>query len=224
MDMHRPTFMPQTTTNLALIKQQRTKLFQTVNHANVLWNPKSKPKGIFGGHLNIRSVVSKTEQLEHLLTDSNLDYLCLTETWLTPTTPLALFKVPGYNMYRRDRSKGKGGGVLIYVKESIQSKQIDIDDNILECVGVTITLSTEMSFVVFAVYRPPTATNVFFDSLSAILKRYDGKEVLLMGDFNLNWLDRARRKRLKDISKTFQMTQMVNKPTRLTQSSQTLLD
>lgn len=45
-----------------------------------------------------------------------------------------------------------------------------------------------------------------------------------MGDFNLNWLDKTRRKRLKDISNKYQMTQMVDKPTRLTKSSQTLLD
>lgn len=105
-------------------------MFQTVNHAAVLWNPKTKPKAIFGGHLNIRSIVSKTEQLEYLLTYSNLDYLCLTETWLTTTMPSSLVKVPGYKMYRYDRNKGKGIGVLMYVKDSLQSKQIDTGDNL----------------------------------------------------------------------------------------------
>lgn len=84
-----------TATTIAEIKQQNMKLFETVNHASVLWNSKTKPKGIFGGHLNIRSVVSKTEQIEHLLTDSNLDYLCLTETWLTPSIPSSVVNVPG---------------------------------------------------------------------------------------------------------------------------------
>ena len=69
------------------LTQQRMKLFQTVNHASVLWDAKTKPKGIIGGHLNIQSIISKTEQLEHLLTDSNIDHLGLTETWLTPHTP-----------------------------------------------------------------------------------------------------------------------------------------
>lgn len=87
-------------------------MFQTVNHAKVLWNPKIKPGGIFGGHLNIRSILSKTEQLEQLLSDSNLDYLCLSETWLTPTTTSSgVFSVPGYNVYRKDRKHGKGGGL-----------------------------------------------------------------------------------------------------------------
>lgn len=132
----------------AVLKQQHIRLFQTANHASILWNPKTKPKGIFGGHLNIRSIVSKTEQIEHLLTDSNLDYLCLTETWLTPSIPSSIMKVSGYTLYRRDRNKGKGGGVLIYVKDHIQSKQLDISDCTLECVGTTITLSPQMTLCI----------------------------------------------------------------------------
>lgn len=43
--------------------------------------PMSKPKGILGGHLNIRSILPKRDQIEHLLTDSNLDFfLALSET------------------------------------------------------------------------------------------------------------------------------------------------
>lgn len=45
-----------------------------------------------------------------------------------------------------------------------------------------------------------------------------------MGDLNLNWLNKSRRKRLKDITNKFQMSQMISSPTRLTSSSQTLLD
>lgn len=45
-----------------------------------------------------------------------------------------------------------------------------------------------------------------------------------MGDFNLNWLDKTRRKKLKDLATKFQMTQLINSPTRITNSSQTLLD
>ena len=92
---------------------------------------------------------------------------------------------------------------MIYVKEGIQCKQLDIPENSLECVGVTITLSPEMSFSVIVVYRPPTSKDVFFDLLSDVLKQCDSKEVLLMGDFYLNWLDRTRRRKLKDIVKKF---------------------
>lgn len=44
-----------------------------------------------------------------------------------------------------------------------------------------------------------------------------------MGDFNLNWQDKTCKK-LKDIAKIFQMIQMIHKPTRITKSSQTLIE
>ena len=68
--------------NPAIRKHRRTNFFQTLNHAKLIWDPQSKPKGLLGGHLNIRSIVSKSNQLEHLLSHSNLDFLGLSETWL----------------------------------------------------------------------------------------------------------------------------------------------
>lgn len=38
-------------------------LFQTRNHTKVLWDLNVKPKRILGRHLNILSVMSKTDQL-----------------------------------------------------------------------------------------------------------------------------------------------------------------
>lgn len=42
--------------NRAALKQKELKIFQTVNHAQIIWNPQTKPKGILGGHINIRSI------------------------------------------------------------------------------------------------------------------------------------------------------------------------
>lgn len=45
-----------------------------------------------------------------------------------------------------------------------------------------------------------------------------------MGDFNLNWLDKICRKKLKDIANKFHLAQMIENPTRITRSSKTLLN
>lgn len=45
-----------------------------------------------------------------------------------------------------------------------------------------------------------------------------------MGDFNLNWLDKTRRKPPKDIANKFHSTQLIENPARITRSSKTLLD
>lgn len=208
----------------ALTKQQRYRLFQTVNHAKVLWDPEVKPKGVFGGHLNIRSAVSKSEQLEQLLTHSNLDFLCLSETWLKPTTSNSAVYIPGYNIYRRDCGHGKGGRVMIYVKDTFQCVHMESVGEVLECVRIKIRLSPEMSFAVLVLYRPPTANNIFFDHLTDILKKCDVKEILFMGDFNINCIDKNGRKKLKEITQKFYFTQMIEKATRITKTSQTLID
>lgn len=124
--------------------------------------------------------MSKTEQLEHLLLGSNLHYLCLSETWITATTPVSAFMILGYKVYRWDRGKGKGGGVLIYVKDSIDSHQIDVPDQTIECVGVTIKISPQMSFIVLCVYRPPNATSDFYTGLTKILKTYEQKDIFML--------------------------------------------
>lgn len=75
--------------------QQRRDFFsiQTVNHAKI---------------------ISKTGEIDKLLSDSNLDFLCLSETWLTPNSPDSVYAISGYNVFRKDRQTGRGGGLLIY--------------------------------------------------------------------------------------------------------------
>ena len=84
--------------------------------------------------------------------------------------------IPGYKVYRRDRRKGKGGGVLIYLKNSIDSHQIDIPDPTIECVGVTIKLSPQMSFIVLCVYRPSKVTCDFYTGLTASKKHVNERK------------------------------------------------
>lgn len=132
---------------------------------------------MFGGHLNIRSLISKSEQLEKLLVDSNLDYLCLTETWLQQNSPLGAYNVPGYNIFRKGRDQGRGGGVLIYVKETIKCNQIQLGgSNDLECIGLNVTLSPQMSFIIIGLYRSPSCNNMFYDNLREILKDCDPRK------------------------------------------------
>lgn len=83
-------------------KHHHFQLFQATNHAKVLWDPHKKSKELFGGDLNLRSVASKTEQIEKLLMDANPDFLCLSESWLTDSSPNTANLMQGYNVFRKD--------------------------------------------------------------------------------------------------------------------------
>lgn len=49
--------------NPAIAKLKKYHIFHTVNHARVLWDSKTKPKGLLGGHLNICNLVSMSNQI-----------------------------------------------------------------------------------------------------------------------------------------------------------------
>ncbi len=207
-------------------KNRKWDVFRTVNHSKIVWDPKAKPKGLLGGHLNIRSIKSKSEQVHHLLLDSNLDFLCLSETWLHENTPSAALKVPGFNFYRRDRVGSKGGGVMIYVKDRIQCNEIHWSNcEELECIGLNIILSPQMSFTLIVIYRPPSSNTSFYEKFEKLLKECNfNKEVIIMGDFNINWGEKSSRKNLKQITDKFDLMQLINWPTRITNSTSTQID
>ena len=73
------------------------------------------------GHLNINSVRNKFEALTYII-DNNIDLLLISETKLDDSYPTAQFRMKGFSVpYRYDRN-GKGGGLLLYIREDIKSK------------------------------------------------------------------------------------------------------
>lgn len=211
--------------NVVITKNRKLNIFQTVNHSRIIWDPKLKPRGVLGGHLNIRSFKSKRDQIHQLLLDSNLDFLCLTETWLNENSPSSALHVPGYKVHREDRVGSKGGGDLIFVKDRFQCHEVQWSCNELECIGLNITLSPSMSFSLITLYRPPSSKNTFYEHFENMLKECNfNKEVIIIGDFNINWEDKASRKTLKQITDDFDLKQLINGPTRVTNSTRTQID
>ena len=61
-------------------------------------------KGLKIMHLNIRSIGNKLELIKILLLRRSIGILALTETWLDETWHDLELTVPGYNLFRKDRS------------------------------------------------------------------------------------------------------------------------
>ena len=122
-------------------------------------------KGITGGLLNIQSIIPKRDQIQHLLMDSNLDFLALTETWLSSPTPTTMIDVPGYTCFRKDRLSGKGGGVLIYMKDIFKCTLVNLDTNGLECLILNVVLSPKMNFNIIVLYNPPKHNLAFYQKI-----------------------------------------------------------
>lgn len=196
-----------------------------LSQARTIWDPVYKKGGLFGGHLNVRSLVPKREQIEHLLCNSNVNFICLFiyETWLTSSSPKAVVSLQDYKTFRKDRGQGRGGGVLLYVKNNLKCNQIKWPNDItLECIGVNISLPREMSLTVICIYCKPTANIDFYDQLKALLASCNHKKEILL--FIINWDDKKDRKNLMLITDYFNLTQLIEQPTRVTHCTHSRID
>ncbi|XP_034043076.1 uncharacterized protein LOC117525349 [Thalassophryne amazonica] len=82
-----------------------------------------------------------------------------------------------------------------------------------------------MSFTITGVYRPPSANDAFYDQLTEMLRECNhNKELILMGDFNLDWGDSVRRKKLKGLADKYNLDQLIKGVTRIAKKSSTQLD
>ena len=146
------------------------------------------PKNPIIAHLNINSIRNKFCELRDLITSSSLEIVVLSETKIDYTFPTGQFQIPGYREpYREDRN-AHGGGLLVYVKNSIKSKRINnIEDKQLENICLEINLKKQKWFLL-ATYNPPNASNEYFQN--SHIKIVDKASVnyenfIIIGDLNL---------------------------------------
>lgn len=82
------------------------------NPCQIIWDQTLKLKGIFGGHLNIRSLLSKRDKyIIHWFIQNSL---ALSEPWLTSNIATELLEIPGCECYCKDRCSGKNGCMILY--------------------------------------------------------------------------------------------------------------
>lgn len=75
-------------------------------------------------------------------------------------SPRTAFAVPGYHVFRKDRKLGRGGGFLLYVRNHFKCVEVHLNSTqYLESI-VSIVLSTQMSFTVVGLYRPPNSRKI----------------------------------------------------------------
>ena len=114
-------------------------------------------------------------------------------------------------MFRQDRNCF-GGGLCIYVKENIASKQLNLHlDKETEAIYLEINIRSR-KWLIVGLYKPPSQNNsLFLENMSKNLSRYlDSYEnITLLGDFNMTPED----KNLEHFTDTFSLEHLINEPT-----------
>ncbi len=203
-------------------------------------------------HLNARSLLSGVDLNKHLESQYSLldeiyetlvyvnefDIIAIGETWLSDNVSDSDLTLSGYHVPFYKHRGARGGGVMLYVKEHIGAiHRTDLEKNNTEILWAEIRLQSKKVLLGVA-YRPPGMTSLqvddFLDSLNDQIENAANENpdaLLLLGDFNdrcVHWDDRHASSEMGLKFYNFihdrNLFQLVDEPTRITDTSDSLLD
>lgn len=186
-------------------------------------------------YLNIRSCRNKTVNFQALIYSLDYDIILLTESWLNSTIPNSFVLPAGYTIFRSDRVKGRGGGVLIAIKQGLPSRRLMNCEIYPESCVVEISPNPGKDIILTVVYRPPDADLDDMMTLNSLFHTVHKNNSIIVGDFNIkniNWSSNQYKSQCKPIEREFcdivnnhYLKQFVNFPTRISRNgTRSILD
>lgn len=187
-------------------------------------------------HINIQSIcarqMSKFNELKLCISDSKLDIVCLTESWLSDSVDDELIAIDGYKLIRNDRQYSRGGGICVYYRNGITCALLSKSElyvgmghiNITEFLFLEIRFKHE-KFLLGVVYNPPRndCSEIMFRKLSDFALHYS--KTIIVGDFNTNMLrPNERTIRLGGVIENLGFQCVNEEPTHFQSNSSTLID
>lgn len=179
---------------------------------------KSDSSGFKLGHLNVRSLYPKIDQLDHVIHKGEYDIFAISETWLTDSHHDSELKVNGYNIFRKDRLGSRGGGVCLYIKDDLEFKlRDDLTFQNVEALWGEITVG-KLTTLVCVIYRSPSQSVGYYESILDMLEKAAASQLnmIILGDLNFHYtLDENMCKNpIHYIEQSFGMQQLITDVTR----------
>ncbi|XP_066930768.1 uncharacterized protein [Clytia hemisphaerica] len=200
-------------------------------HIEVLQNHKNR---ISIGHLNTQSLLPSLGEFSIVVNKYNLDIYTISESWLQNNEKqISLAELEGYKLFYKNRVGKRGGGVAIYVKDTItrhERKDITKNHKDLEVVIVEAKgKNKNNSYLIVTVYQPSSKEEdkllwlEKFDKLLADLNVKWNGPIFIAGDTNIDLLGEIKEstRRYKDILYSMNLKQHITKATR---HGKTLID
>jgi len=201
-------------------------LYLSTNHA---W---FKDKGLKIAHLNVNRIMGKLDQIKLTLDDKTPGIFCLSETFLTDQADDRLLAHVGYQLERKDRVGKIGGGLLCYIKDAITyERRNDLENSDIEIIWLEVKYATSKNILTGFFYRPPSANSDWLNTFSEDLELIhgEGKEIILMGDMNINLKNSTTNtlgntRKLLNILDSVNLKQVISEFTRVSSNTKTLID
>ncbi len=170
---------------------------------------------------NARSLMPKRDELLVQVATEKPDIVAITETWANSNHLMSEFAVPGHESFHKNREHRKGGGVICYVRNTLNALKIE-KQNAEKYDTVYVELSTKKTKIMLAIiYRPPKLQaaddNSLYDEIKSVIRN---KQTVIIGDFNCPNIDWAtmngdqQGNRLIEMVEDLFLTQTVTQSTR----------
>ena len=205
----------------------------TVKQSGKFFFEAKKHHGFSLMHFNIRSLPKNLTSLEDIIctVKESPEIIAISETKLQEKN-IYNINIPGY-FFLNTNSSTSAGGVGLYVSKElsfIRRRDLEQSDDGIESCWIEIMRKKQKNVVVGCVYRHPSkdCTN-----LHAILKdqlcnlNNKGKEVFVLGDININFLNYNRDIQTSDYLDMLLglgYMPLITKATRITDHTATLID
>ena len=122
----------------------------------------NNPSNLNFAYLNINSVRNKFENFKEII-NGNVFISTIEETKLDGSFPTSQFELEGYySPFRLDITK-QSGGLLVYIKSSIPSRQLSYGSirNSIQAISFEINLRQE-KWLVISIYRRPKTVDFLY--------------------------------------------------------------
>ncbi len=147
-------------------------------------------------HLNDTKLEQiKLALLENDYSETHLDVLVINETFWDSTTLSECFKIPGYNLFRRDRTNRRAAsGIAIYVNSALNhvKRRTDLEDNDIEVLWLELfPFKSNRKLILGGVYRPSNSKKETDNKLGMRFENVAllNVETVILGDFNVDYFD-----------------------------------
>ena len=137
--------------------------------------------------LNARNIINKKTELNILVDDikPHIILIGITESWANNDITDAELGLEGYVMFRKDRMGRRGGGVLLYIRETIPAYEVQLQEEADCKEALWCNLVTGHTTVTIGVvYRCPNITMQNNEKIHNAISEVSKGDCIIMGDFN----------------------------------------
>ena len=174
-------------------------------------------------YTNAQSVIKKMAELRLVVEMKKPDVIAITESWTHCDIDNNFLHINNYEIIgrqdREDTSRGRGGGILVYVKKGLCAWKEEMDGPFCQCVCVRLK-GQNREIGIYVVYRSPNSSRENDEALCSLMKKLRG-QLVVVGDFNfpgIRWMtggSDAKGRAFFDTLEDGHMTQHVEEATHI---------